>query len=207
MKGKPMFDWYWSGTYGPEFPDSEKWFFCSNDAESRIVKGRENAKMMYEGGIWTSSSSWYCSERSLREGNEIQDEPCCECGRLYSTHYVDNIRKKLKEQKVCHTCNFWREYVEKKDAPQIARINGTHYWSNPKTESKSQFLGFGGRLTHIRWNDGREVETNDLWYQGAIPDRFRERLPDNAIFVRDALVPVCMKTQAGLDAEAKNQRS
>jgi hypothetical protein len=29
--------------------------------------------------------------------------------------------------------------------------------------------------------DGRSIKTNNLWFGGVIPERFRDRLPDNAI--------------------------
>ena len=35
----------------------------------------------------------------------------------------------------------------------------------------------------IRFTDGREVITHNLWHQGTIPKHFRARLPDNAVFV------------------------
>jgi len=32
-------------------------------------------------------------------------------------------------------------------------------------------------------NDGREIETNNLWCGGNIPKRFQEDIPDNAKFI------------------------
>jgi hypothetical protein len=31
--------------------------------------------------------------------------------------------------------------------------------------------------------DGEEIETNNVWHQGKVPERFRDRLPDNATMV------------------------
>mgnify|MGYP003344652921 CR=1 FL=1 len=35
----------------------------------------------------------------------------------------------------------------------------------------------------IKMNDGKEFTTNNLWYQGVIPDYFKSKIPDNAEFV------------------------
>lgn len=51
--------------------------------------------------------------------------------------------------------------------------------------------GFGGRTIRYKFktlglgkmNYGPELETNDLWYSGPIPPAWRDRLPDNAVFV------------------------
>jgi len=45
------------------------------------------------------------------------------------------------------------------------------------------FKGFGGRDFSIKFYDGRDIKTSNLWYQGEIPERFKEFLSDNAEFV------------------------
>ncbi|CAO0836086.1 putative protein OS=Streptomyces microflavus OX=1919 GN=Smic_80960 PE=4 SV=1 [Streptomyces microflavus] len=42
--------------------------------------------------------------------------------------------------------------------------------------------GFGGRRFDIEFFDGRRVTTHDLWSQGTIPPKHRERYQDNARF-------------------------
>lgn len=44
------------------------------------------------------------------------------------------------------------------------------------------FRGFSGRRFWIRFKDGSTLTTNNLWYQGKIPDEFRDELPDTAEF-------------------------
>jgi len=82
----------------------------------------------------------------------------------------------------CFGIDFWNDWVEKKDDPRVARIDGTHYYIGNENE-KGSFRGFGGRKFKIRFNDGREVITTNLWHQGEISNDFKEKLPDNAVFV------------------------
>lgn len=49
-------------------------------------------------------------------------------------------------------------------------------------------FGFGGGKWVVRFHDGREVVTHNLWHVGTIPPPFRDRLPDNAEFVREQAV-------------------
>lgn len=80
----------------------------------------------------------------------------------------------------CYTINFWNEKIALKDHKQVARINGVHYWIE---ERETGFKGFDGAKHTIQFNDGRIVETDNLWTQGAIPEKYREALPDNAKFI------------------------
>lgn len=104
---------------------------------------------------------------------------CKECGKEEEARYLEPTLTKMLEESLCFFCDFWSEWVGKKDRPEVARIEGRHYWVNPLT-SDSRWNGFGGQRFKIRWFDGREQETNNLWHQGEIPAHFRERLPDNA---------------------------
>jgi hypothetical protein len=77
----------------------------------------------------------------------------------------------------------WREYVFKADEPFVARIDGQHYVICDESPDV-QLRGFGGDPFEIKFHDGRVVKTTNLWCQGAIPERFRDRLPDNAVFLQ-----------------------
>lgn len=57
-----------------------------------------------------------------------------------------------------------------------------HYMLGPD-RPRDNFKGFGGRRWEIEFHDGRRVTTHDLWYQGVIPPKWRDRYPDNARFV------------------------
>jgi hypothetical protein len=44
--------------------------------------------------------------------------------------------------------------------------------------------GYGGRCWRITYTDGREQRTSNLWHGGAVPEAYRDRLPDNATVVQ-----------------------
>lgn len=50
------------------------------------------------------------------------------------------------------------------------------------SEKQRGMRGYGGRRFDIEFFDGRKVTTTNLWYQGVVPLRWRERFPDNARF-------------------------
>lgn len=95
----------------------------------------------------------------------------------------------------CYTCRYWREKGEWAangdrvidpsgimDGAPIARVDGQHFILKPYDQTGDpQWLGFRGCEMTFRFSDGREVVSNDVWSQGEIPTRFRERLPDNAV--------------------------
>ena len=41
-------------------------------------------------------------------------------------------------------------------------------------------MGFGGRIMEAIKNSGEKVISNDWWYQGEIPECFRDIMLDNA---------------------------
>ncbi|EMS78004.1 hypothetical protein Dpo_11c01460 [Desulfotignum phosphitoxidans DSM 13687] len=112
---------------------------------------------------------------------------CPSCGKCYT-------RRHTPESYIgsnCFDCSFW---LEKTDYPDYMKnhqviIDGQHYLFH---ETDSFIKGFGGRRFKIQFFDGRNIETNNLWFQGEIPDQFRSMLPDNAVFL-----PVEEKSAAG----------
>ena len=106
---------------------------------------------------------------------------CRECGKEEEWTHI----QKLIDLKRCFRCDFWLEKVDRVNDPVSTRVNGKHYFvgKTPKPGTPRSFLGFGGAFWKIKYHDGRVIETNNLWHQGKIPERFRERLPDNAIFL------------------------
>ena len=112
---------------------------------------------------------------------EILIECCQECGKREDGSWADDMAKVLEAKQLCFNCNFWAEKVGIKDRPRVARIDGHHYQIGTDA-GDTAFRGFGGRKFVILFNDGRRMQTSNLWHQGEIPERFRERLPDNAKF-------------------------
>jgi hypothetical protein len=76
--------------------------------------------------------------------------------------------------------------VDQADPSKRVVIGSEHYLIGDGTDGcpEDGFLGFGGRRFEIEFFDGRKVTTRDLWHQGVIPPKWRERYPDNARFVQ-----------------------
>lgn len=78
---------------------------------------------------------------------------------------------------------FWLDLVDKRYRLSSVRIAGEHYTICQEFPQSSQPRGHSGRKFTIQFNDGRQVETTNLWSQGTIPPEFKDDLPDNARFV------------------------
>lgn len=116
---------------------------------------------------------------------------CSECGKLEKLRWMEDIKEKLIKRQLCFTCNFWMERVNQVNNPNSVRIRGSHYWIQKENAPKGSFRGFGGKkfkivfftpTISIAHNTPRTIITTNLWNQGEIPGRFRNRLPDNAEF-------------------------
>lgn len=145
-----------------------------------IIIQEKSPFMTHIDGLCCNSCYGGMDEADLRSSSEIPDEPCRKCGSPFATTYSN--KEDLLKRHFCFSCTFWQEYVEDKDNPRIARVDGKHYFVNKSKGGDTRFNGFGGSKFKVRWNDGREEESNDVWHQGTIPDRFRQDLPDNATF-------------------------
>lgn len=104
----------------------------------------------------------------------------CEiCGKeIQKSQYINAILCSSK----CFTTHFWREIIVEKEKHII--IHGECYCDGGNVDNPSpfMFLGFSGRRFWIKFKDGSTLTTNNLWYQGKIPDEFRDELPDTAEF-------------------------
>ena len=102
---------------------------------------------------------------------------CTECG----VYFVPNLDSDAYIDHNCFNCSFWLEKIDMDpvDKREQTIINGVHMMACPSTDGP--FQGMGGRQ-HIfeYFDDGRMVFCDNVWYQGEIPERFRDRLPDNA---------------------------
>jgi hypothetical protein len=115
---------------------------------------------------------------------------CKECGiKVQDTDmtFFENFNQELKDAKLCFNCHFWYEKIGVKDSDKVARINKVHYLIGVELDSPSFMKGHGGQKFVIKFKDGREVTTTNLWCQGGIPERFQDRLPDNAEFLVDPI--------------------
>lgn len=104
---------------------------------------------------------------------------CVICGKeIEKSQYTNAVLCSSK----CFHVHFWRKIIAEKEKHII--IGGECYQDGGdiKNPSSYMFLGFSGRRFWIRYFDGKEITTNNLWYQGKIPDEFRDQLPDTAEF-------------------------
>lgn len=92
----------------------------------------------------------------------------------------------MKHRQLCFTCNFWQDHVEHDKNPEKYIIpfvvNHEHYIAdiNP-AKAHDYFKGFGGRKVEITFlKDGKTITCNNVWYQGKIPEKFWNLLPDTA---------------------------
>lgn len=69
-------------------------------------------------------------------------------------------------------------------------VDGEHYTLGPGGSG-----GFGGRRWDIEFFDGRRVTTHDLWSQGTIPPKHRERYPNNARFLPQEMKPFALEME------------
>ncbi len=81
---------------------------------------------------------------------------------------------------------FWSGWVARRDEPQVARVRGEHYVIGARAHEPHDGLGFYGQEFTLRFHDGREISTNNLSWQGVIPEEWRPDLPDNAVFVGES---------------------
>lgn len=136
-------------------------------------------------GAWISRRNFKTREQAEAKLAEIAALPKCrECGEPQEVEYIEPTRSRLLANGLCFTCDHWHGYIARVADPACIRINGQHYiaGSEPRPGVPSHCYGFGGALHEIAFADGRILTTRNLWTQGRIPKRFRERLPDNATF-------------------------
>lgn len=100
--------------------------------------------------------------------------------------YGEVMSARLQKNHECHTCDFWREKIEGQSDRTVI-VNGVHFVAGAGGKG---IKGMGGQLHRIMFlEDGRYIETDDLWHQGEIPELFRPYLQDNAIFLKKGEAP------------------
>ena len=122
------------------------------------------------------------NELKDKNGNIIREPRNCKyCGDIYDASLEWAI---AIEDGSCFSCWFWDD-MRKRDAENPARVvivDGGHYCYDDDVKDR-WMAGFSGSKFHIKFNDGREVITHNLWYQGIIPERVKEHFPNNAVFI------------------------
>ncbi|GGY88793.1 hypothetical protein CP967_31265 [Streptomyces nitrosporeus] len=135
----------------------------------------------------TKSEPGYFSSRRAGDFSDDDSTVTCEMqmGQDDGTSLIYDITVSVKVREDSAD-DFWTGhsqhpdiYTLPSDANESRRVvvDGQHYSIGPGNSG-----GFGGRRFDIEFFDGRKVTTHDLWSQGTIPPKHRERYPDNARF-------------------------
>lgn len=106
---------------------------------------------------------------------------CRECLQPFrSAQFEGEIARRMADETMCFYCLRWTDSAAVVDSPESVRISGRHYIIRPEDAGEDEPRGFAGARFVIRFDNGKVVETTNLWGQGPVPDHFRGRLPDNA---------------------------
>lgn len=127
-------------------------------------------------------------------GGEIVKPMCPKCETidvlvLNPKEYTKcDIRSIMEETGYCFHCAFWENlYQKNKDNPNWVIIDG-YSWilgDIKKQDKRSPLLGCGGSIMIAKKNDGTILEDRNWWGQGNIPPHFRNKIPDNTIWIKD----------------------
>lgn len=139
---------------------------------------RENFKLYGYGGQYTLIGLRHPKREGVIKVNGILDKRCVECGGYIKTTYGN--KKSLIEKQLCFKCELWDSRFRKMRVTDVI-INGNFYGIG--NENAVGTRGFGGKKFVIE-KDGEIIETTNLWHGGDIPKHFRDRLVDNAKFVK-----------------------
>jgi hypothetical protein len=131
----------------------------------------------------------------ITDGKEMESEKlsdtlkqcldwCKECGKKIEQGYSLTNR-------LCFSCDFWTKLCQPKEGCIQIIVDGHHYqtgYADVNCPDAPRFAGFGGRQFYVKLL--KEIPrvpfiffTHNMWHQGTIPIRFRDRLPDNAEFI------------------------
>lgn len=139
------------------------------------------ADIAYSVRVRRDGAAWCVPCDGKRQGRTPIVAACVECGQPEWGQWVKSAADAMIERGECFECNFWLGKIRDIGDPTWVRVNGRCF-RIAEEAAPGSFRGFGGARYIIRFNDGRLATTTNLWTQGVIPERFRERLPDNAVF-------------------------
>lgn len=159
------------------------WIVGTEDGPDAILESDERPRTVTDGGVFTRVGPGYETLEQLNTAVGMT-VLCRECKHLIYTGYFKSVVDRMLALQLCFRCLHWTDILTEKEKLQHVVVNHTRYWIEPDKPSSYQgFLGFGGAKFEIAFHDGRKVTSRNLWCQGHIPENFRERLPDNAVFL------------------------
>jgi ribosomal protein L40E len=143
------------------------------------MKCRDNEA--HRGGFRWQGDHYLCSNCDARNKGAALLVTCRECGvEAYRGNLIESAEDEMAAHGACFLCTHWLKRIEAiaKGEDRYVQINGVGYWLGP--EDARGFRGFDGTAYFITRHGGARQRTTNLWCQGEIPQRFRDRLPDNA---------------------------
>lgn len=122
----------------------------------------------------------------LRRLTNINLLSCVTCKEKINTKFYEPIKSQLLKRQLCFNCNFWYDRLKALQADtdhRCAVIDGDMYNVADSKNTDIQCNGFAGRKFTIRFHDGFEVTTNNLWHNGAISPFYIHLFKQNAVFI------------------------
>lgn len=107
---------------------------------------------------------------------------CKNCGAIELSNYCEPSKSQMLGNQLCFHCNHW-EQIASNPPKNALIINGQLYSDGGYQKDDRRFLGHAGHEFTITQGN-RTWMTNNLWSGGTIPHEFRDRLQDNAEFVK-----------------------
>jgi hypothetical protein len=171
------------------------WLTAPNKSGLPCGRGPRTERRIVD-GQWTEvvkERTW----ASVLRGSFDHNDRCEECGQwiAYSSDHEDPTVKHGPDQ-FCWLCKFWLDRVPLTDRTFVAQSRAgtahqvTHgamrapskrmYYGIGTATRPSSSNGFSGAWWVVTFNDGRQVETCDLWCGGDVPEQFWDRLPVTA---------------------------
>lgn len=107
---------------------------------------------------------------------------CKLCGCFYNENEFDDceIKDIMIQEHLCFTDAFWEEKFRIADKNTFV-VNHQRYHGSLIDKSQVKgFVGCGGADFYVKYNDGRVMHYNNVWFQGDIPKRWWNKIPNNA---------------------------
>jgi len=77
---------------------------------------------------------------------------------------------------------YWNDIVKNYNNGDEIVVNKIAFFVDDEKQIGT-YRGYDGRRFKIRFKDGTEKETTNLWYNGEVPDEYKDVLVDNAEFI------------------------
>ena len=114
----------------------------------------------------------------------MSDRRCVICGKVIKDgdYYIGSVNGDVCCSDECHEKYFWNNII--KDADSHIVVDGLCYTVDRTRYDSTMYNGFAGKVFWIKKFNGEEFTTNNLWFNGKVPNEYRSQLPDNARFLK-----------------------